>query len=492
MNSHTQNANPQPMHFQPTGTFKTRAQDVLDNPDLRKSFRGAMDFLMQKRSAQFPDDAQFQALRLQGEAIRQYSLSKLPDLLAQLEKNLIANGIQVHWAENASEAQTIIADIMAKADAKLIVKGKSMVSEEVELNHALEAQGIEAMESDMGEYIVQLAGERPSHIIMPAIHKTKEDIARLFAEKVPGVDYTDSVDELIQIGRRVLREKFRETKVGLSGVNMAVAETGTLCLVENEGNGRMCTTVPDIHIAITGIEKVVEKLEHVPPLLKLLTRSATGQAVTTYFNWISGPRKADELDGPKEVHLVLVDNGRTQAYARPDFRATLQCIRCGACMNHCPVYTRIGGLAYGTTYPGPIGKIISPHMLGLEGTSDLVTASSLCGACGEVCPVKIPIPELLIDLRARSQAGGPDKFSPALAGEGEGRKPLMALSFRLWRVLYSHPVLYRAFRFCATRLRKFTPSNQGAWTDSRTPLIPATKSLHELIKEREHQKQKTT
>ncbi|MEY4591915.1 MAG: hypothetical protein RIR18_810 [Pseudomonadota bacterium] len=483
---------PQTMHFQAPGTFKTRAQDVLDNPDLRKSFRGAMDFLMQKRSAQFPDDAQFQALRLQGEAIRQYSLSKLPDLLEQLEKNLIANGIQVHWAKNASEAQTLIADIMVKADAKLIVKGKSMVSEEVELNHALEAQGIEAMESDMGEYIVQLAGERPSHIIMPAIHKTKEDIARLFAEKVPGVDYTNSVDELIQIGRRVLREKFRETKVGLSGVNMAVAETGTLCLVENEGNGRMCTTVPDIHIAITGIEKVVEKLEHVPPLLTLLTRSATGQAVTTYFNWISGPRKADELDGPKEVHLVLVDNGRTQAYARPDFRATLQCIRCGACMNHCPVYTRIGGLAYGTTYPGPIGKIISPHMLGLESTSDLVTASSLCGACGEVCPVKIPIPELLIDLRARSQAGGPDKFTPALAGEGEGRKPLMALSFKLWRVLYSTPILYRLFSFCATRLRKLSPKNQGAWTDSRTPLIPAAKSLHELIRARKHQQQTTT
>jgi L-lactate dehydrogenase complex protein LldF len=474
-----------PLNFQPANDFKQRAQAVLDDPALRQNFRGAMDFLMGKRAVQFQDDEAFQKLRKQGEAIRQYSLSRLPFLLEQLEGNLIANGIQVHWAENAREAQTIIAGIMEKASAKLIVKGKSMVSEEVELNHALAERGIEAMESDMGEYIVQLAEERPSHIIMPAIHKTKEEIARLFAEKIPGVDYTDSVDELIQIGRKVLREKFRETKVGLSGVNVAVAETGTLCLVENEGNGRMCTTVPDIHIAITGIEKVVEKLEHVPPLLTLLTRSATGQAVTTYFNWISGPRKADELDGPKEVHLVLVDNGRTQAFARPDFRATLQCIRCGACMNHCPVYTRIGGLAYGTTYPGPIGKIISPHMLGLEGTSDLVTASTLCGACGEVCPVKIPIPELLIDLRARSQAGGPDKFKPALAGEGEGRKPLMALAFKAWRVLYSSPRLYRIFRFCATRFRGLTPSQQGAWTDHRTPLKPAQHSLHEWAKRRE-------
>lgn len=484
MNPQAQVPAAQTMHFHPQADFHQRSQAVLDDPSLRKSFRGAMDFLMQKRAVQFPDDAQFQALRQQGEAIRRYSLSKLPDLLEQLEKNLIANGIHVHWAENTQDAQQIISDIMVAANAKLIVKGKSMVSEEVELNHALEKQGIDALESDMGEYIVQLAGERPSHIIMPAIHKTKEEIARLFAEKIPGVDYTDSVDELIQIGRKVLREKFRETTVGLSGVNVAVAETGTLCLVENEGNGRMCTTVPDVHIAITGIEKVVEKLEHVPPLLTLLTRSATGQAVTTYFNWISSPRRPGELDGPKEVHLVLVDNGRTQAYARPDFRATLQCIRCGACMNHCPVYTRIGGLAYGTTYPGPIGKIISPHMLGLEGTSDLVTASSLCGACGEVCPVKIPIPELLIDLRARSQAGGPDQYSPTLAGEGEGRKWLTALVFKAWRVLYRYPTLYRLFSLCATRLRQLAPQKQGAWTKTRTPLIPAQKSLHELMQGR--------
>ena len=239
-----------------------------------------------------------------------------------------------------------------------------MVSEEVGFNHAMEAAGIEAFESDMGEYIVQLAGETPSHIIMPAIHKTKQEIAALFAAKIPGADYTEDVDALIKIGRQVLRRKFAEADIGLSGVNFAVAETGTLCLVENEGNGRMCTTVPRVHIAVTGIEKVVEKLEHVPPLYSLLTRSATGQAVTTYFNLISRPRQPGEKDGPEEVHLILLDNGRTQAYADEQLRATLQCIRCGACMNHCPVYARIGGHAYGTTYPGPIGAIISPHMLG--------------------------------------------------------------------------------------------------------------------------------
>ena len=353
------------------------------------------------------------------------------------------------------------------------------------LNAALAGAGIDALESDMGEYIVQLAGERPSHIIMPAIHKTKEEIARLFAEKVPGVDYTDSVDALIQIGRRVLRDKFRETKVGLSGadmgaayllpkvvglsgVNVAVAETGTLCLVENEGNGRMCTTVPEVHVAITGIEKVVEKLAHVPPLMTLLTRSATGQAVTTYFNWISGPRRPGELDGPREVHLVLVDNGRSRAYADPRFRATLQCIR-------------FGGHAYGTTYPGPIGKIISPHLLGLEATAPLVTASSLCGACGEVCPVKIPIPDLLIRLRQQSQGNA---ASPLIPGAGAGRKRLMATAMGLWSRLYGNPGLYRLFAWVATRFRFLAPSRQGAWTDSRAPLKPAARTLGERMADR--------
>jgi len=463
--------------------FQSRAKGAVSNPQLRKSFRGAMDFLMAKRASQFPNDADFHDLRRQGEAIRRYSLSRLPELLEQLEANLTRNGIQVHWAENAEQARTIIIGLAQRAKADLVVKGKSMVSEEIELNHALAAAGIEALESDMGEYIVQLAGEPPSHIIMPAIHKTKEEIANLFAAKIPGVDYTDSVDELIQIGRQVLRDKFRTTRIGLSGVNVAVAETGTLCLVENEGNGRMCTTVPEIHIAITGIEKVVEKLEHVAPLMTLLTRSATGQAVTTYFNWISGPRRPGELDGPKEVHLVLLDNGRTQAYADETFRATLQCIRCGACMNHCPVYTRIGGHAYGTTYPGPIGKIISPHLLGLKQTHSLVTASTLCGACAEVCPVGIPIPDLLIHLR--QQAQGAASGEPAqLRGAGSGHKALAILAYDGWRQLYAHPSLYRLFSWFATRLRGLTPKRQGAWTDSRAPLVPARRSLHELMAQR--------
>ncbi|MCE1182771.1 MAG: LutB/LldF family L-lactate oxidation iron-sulfur protein [Rhodocyclales bacterium] len=467
------------LHFKPAEGFRARSKAVVDNPFLRQSFRGAMDFLMAKRAAQFPDSEELESLRNLGEQIRQYNLARLPELLEQLEAKLTANGIRVHWAESPDEANAIILGICQQWNAKLMVKGKSMVSEEIELNHAAEAAGIAALESDMGEYIVQLAGEKPSHIIMPAIHKTKEEIARLFADKVPGVDYTDNVDALIQIGRQVLRQKFMEAEVGLSGVNFAVAETGTLCLVENEGNGRMCTTVPPVHIAITGIEKIVEKLEHIPPLYSLLTRSATGQNISTYFNMISHPRQTGEKDGPEEVHLVLLDNGRSQAYADEQLRKTLQCIRCGACMNHCPVYSRIGGHAYGTTYPGPIGKIVSPHMLGLDATAGLTTASSLCGACGEVCPVKIPIPELLIRLREESFSA--PQPQPALRGQGAGHSALISSIWKGWSLVYRSPKLYRLLSWCMSRFNSLTPTRQGPWTSVRTPLQPAPRRLRDLL-----------
>ena len=311
---------------------------------------------------------------------------------------------------------------------------------------------------------------------------TKQQIAALFEEKIPDTPYTEDVDALIAIGRRVLRDQFRDAPIGVSGVNFMVADTGTLVLVENEGNGRMCTTVPKVHIAITGIEKVVEKLEHVAPLFSILTRSATGQAVSTYFNMISGPRRGDDRDGPQEVHLVLLDNGRSQAYADEQLRQTLQCIRCGACMNHCPVYTRIGGHAYGTTYPGPIGKIVSPHMMGLEQTHLLPTASSLCGACGEVCPVKIPIPELLIRLRGEAQSA--PHANPAMVGQGAGYDAKISLLWKLWARLYGRPATYRAFTWLATRFRFLTPKQQSGWTAARTPLKPAPRRLRDMVKDR--------
>ena len=472
-----------PLNHLPGAQFAHRADAAVNDPALRTSFRGAMDFLQAKRLAQFPDAIELENLRREAETIRRYSLSRLPELLEQLERKLTANGIVVHWAETPAEANRIMLDIASRHSARLMIKGKSMVSEEVGFNHEMEAAGIEALESDMGEFIVQLAEEAPSHIIMPAIHKTKQQIALLFKEKLPGVAYTENVDELIAIGRQVLRQKFAAADIGISGVNFLVAETGTLCLLENEGNGRMCTTVPRVHIAITGIEKVVEKLEHVPPLYTVLTRSATGQPVTTYLNLISGPRKSDELDGPDEVHLVLLDNGRSQAYHDEELRTTLQCIRCGACMNHCPVYTRIGGHAYGTTYPGPVGVIISPHLLGLAATHKLVTASSLCGACSEVCPVRIPIPQLLVRLRAESQAGAPTRHP--IRGSGSAYSPLMSAVWRGWALLYGRPIIYRVVSWLTSRLRFLTPRFQGAWTTCRTPMIPAPRRLRDLLQQRD-------
>ena len=474
-----------PITVHPARSFKANSHDAVNDPHLRKSFRGAMDFLMAKRAAQFPDHNELEALRSLGETVRQRCLAKLPQLLETLEAQLTANGVKVHWAETPEEANAIIHGLIATRNGKLAVKGKSMVSEETELNHYLEAHGVQAVESDMGEYIVQLAGEKPSHIIMPAIHKTKAQIATLFHDNIPAAPYTEDVDELIQLGRNALRGMYLKADVGISGVNFAVAETGTLCLVENEGNGRMCTTVPDMHIAITGIEKVVEKLSDVIPLYSILPRSATGQAITTYFNMISRPRQPGEKDGPREVHLVLLDNGRSQAYADEQLRKTLQCIRCGACMNHCPVYSRIGGHAYGTVYPGPIGKIISPHMLGLSDTQDLPTASSLCGACGEVCPVRIPIPEMLMRLREEAARDPEEKVPHPLAGQGAAYSPQLARVWSLWRTVYSRPALYRAFSWLATRLRVFTPRRQLGWTVHRTPLTPAKQSLHELVRQRQ-------
>lgn len=471
-----------PLHFVDPRQFKSRTREAVDDAHLRRSFRSAMDFLQAKRASHFSDTAGFEALRHVGEAIRQYSLSKLPALLERLEERLAERGVKVHWASTPAEANAIFLALARAHGAQRMIKGKSMVSEEIELNHRMAEQGVECLESDMGEYIVQLAGERPSHIIMPAIHKTKQQIAELFSDRLPDTPYTEDVDELIAIGRRFLRNEFRDAKIGVSGVNFMVADTGTLVLVENEGNGRMCTTVPEVHIAITGIEKVVERFEHVLPLFSLLTRSATGQAVTTYLNVISGPRRAGELDGPREMHLILLDNGRSQAYRDADFRPTLQCIRCGACMNHCPVYARIGGLAYGTTYPGPIGSIISPHLLGLEPTQDLPTASSLCGACSEVCPVGIPIPELLMQLRHAAKHD-PEPGHAPLAGQGSAKDWKEAAAWKAWAWLNERPALYRRALGAAHRLRALTPPWQGGWTSTRTPMRPAVKGLRARLRQ---------
>ena len=459
--------------------FERNVTEALADQQLRRNIGSAMDGLIIKRQAVFDDAEELSHLRDRGQATKQYALRNLPQLLVQLEENCTRNGMTVHWARTTSEANQIVLDIIRENDAKAIVKGKSMVSEEMHLNAFLAKHEIEALETDLGEFIIQLNCETPSHIIVPAVHKNKQEIAQIFHEKLADTPYTEEVEELNAIARSRLREKFSEAKVGLSGVNFAIAETGTLCLVENEGNGRMCTTLPDIHIAVMGIEKVVPKLEDIPPLLRLLTGSATGQLITTYVNMISSPRKEGEKDGPREVHLVLLDNGRSKMLGDPQLRQTLQCIRCGTCLNHCPVYTRIGGHAYGFVYPGPIGKILNPQMAGLEQAGVLATASSLCNACEEVCPVRIPIPELLRRLRRERNEDRPAAFLAFVLQAAE------LVTWKGWQLVNTHPGLNRLAGRAAALMGRHLP-NIGPlkqWRRYRSAPQVAAKSLHELVKD---------
>ena len=461
--------------------FLASSRRALADPSLRRNFRRAMDGLMAKRATQFPDPAEWARLRALGAGIRAKNLAILPDLLERLERALAKNGIQVHWARTCEEANSLVLGLLQDRGVTALVKGKSMVSEEMGLNHFLGEHGIEALESDLGEYIIQLDGEMPSHIIMPAIHKNRDQIARLFSERIRGAKYTEEVDELTAMARAVLRRKFQEAGAGISGVNFAVADTGALCLVENEGNGRMSTHVPALHIALMGLEKVVATLDEVAPLYSLLTRSATGQAISTYFNIISGPRGPGELDGPREVHLVILDNGRSRIFQDPELRQTLACIRCGACMNHCPVYTRIGGHAYQAVYPGPIGSILTPQVEGAGLRHDLAHASSLCGACAEVCPVKIPIPHLLVRLRREASHALP---GTTVAGAGTARPGLEVLAWRIWGWVLGRPLAYRLSTWFATRFWGLLPGSAPvlrAWTRTRAKPRAARRSLQDRI-----------
>ena len=463
--------------------FKRNISDALNDTQLRNNLRSAMDGLRIKRRAVFDDADELAALRRQGNAIKARALSRLPELLELLEHRCSQNGIQVHWAETTDEANRIVLGILRRHQATRLVKGKSMVSEEMHLNRFLAGHGIEALETDLGEFIIQLDGETPSHIIVPAVHKNKDQIARTFHAKIPGAPYTEDVEALNRIARATLRKKFQAAQAGLSGVNFAVADTGTLCLVENEGNGRMCTTVPPVHIAVMGIEKVIEKLEELPPLLRLLTGSATGQRITTYVNLITSPRKPEEKDGPAEVHLLLLDNGRSRIYADPQLRQTLHCIRCGTCLNHCPVYTRLGGHAYGFLYPGPIGKILTPQMEGLRKAGDLPMASTLCNACEEVCPVRIPIPGLIRRMRNESQDASAAGVVP---GHGCRRNLAETLAWKVWALINTRPALNRLAMKLAARLGHRLPplGPLKAWTRVHARPRLAPHSLHELLRKK--------
>jgi L-lactate dehydrogenase complex protein LldF len=465
------------MGERPAFDFRGNILRALADGQLRRNLQSAMDGLIRKRRAVFDDPAELEALRTVGQSLKQAALSRLPALLEELEANCTANGIQVHWAETAAEANRLVLAICQGERATRVVKGKSMVTEEIGLNHFLADHGVEVLETDLGEFIIQLAGEPPSHIIVPAVHKNRDQIARLFHARIPGAPYTEKVEELNAIARRTLRQKFFEGQVGVSGVNFAVARTGSLCLVENEGNGRMCTTVPPVHIALMGLEKVVARLEDLPPLLRLLTGSATGQIVTTYVNLISGPRRPGEKDGPRELHLILLDNGRSRILADPELRQTLQCIRCGTCLNHCPVYVRIGGHAYGFVYPGPIGEVLTPQLEGLARAGVLATASSLCQACGEVCPVRIPLPDLIRRMRTDGACQGP-------GGPEDGCRPPLweSLAWKIWALVNTHPGLNALGNALLGRFGRRLPRRGplAAWSAVRTPPRFAPKSLHAL------------
>lgn len=452
--------------------FRLRAAASLGRERARLNIRRAMDGLILKHAAAFPDPEELERLRDQGQAIRDQALADLPELLERLERRCATNGMHVHWAEDAAEANAQILDIIRRHGTHAVLKGKSMVSEEIGLNAFLSQHGIEPIETDLGELIIQLAREHPSHIVAPAVHKDRREIAELFARHFPDQPYSEEIEQLTALARRMMRERFRATRIGLSGVNFAVAETGTLCLVENEGNGRLSTTAPDVHIAITGIEKVIPRLEHLAPLLTLLTRSATGQPITTYVNLISGPRKPNELDGPRQVHLVLLDNGRSRIHADPELRATLRCIRCGACMNHCPVYHRIGGHGYGTVYPGPIGAILEPQLQGFERQGELAQVSTLCGACSEVCPVRIPIPSLLNRLRFEQARGS--------ARSGRGGARWEALFWSLWSRIHARPAAYHRISGFIRGLRALTRWPAGPWSRTRAAPRIAPHSLRTL------------
>lgn len=385
-----------PLHW--GASFPDAAKAALDNGQLRRNLGRATSTIRAKRARVVGEVPDWEALRDAGSALKTDVMARLPELLEELERNVTARGGVVHWARDAAEANRIVADLVRAKDADEVVKVKSMATQEIGLNEALAEQGIAAVETDLAELIVQLADDMPSHILVPAIHRNRTEIRDIFLERMSDAppDLTDVPRELAMAARAHLRRKFLSAKVAISGANFAVADTGTLAVVESEGNGRMCLTLPETLITVLGIEKLIPTYRDLEVFLQLLPRSSTGERMNPYTSMWTGVTPGD---GPQEFHLVLLDNGRTKVLADEAGRSALHCIRCSACLNVCPVYERVGGHAYGSVYPGPIGAILTPQLTGEQ--SDLPYASTLCGACYEVCPVKIDIPSILVELRAR-------------------------------------------------------------------------------------------
>ncbi len=422
----------------PVPDFLESSRKGVADADLRRKLENStsrhLDHVAHMR-AEFPG---YDGERDRARRIKDAASGRLDELLIELKQKLEANGCSVFVAADAAEARDYILKVAQQAGAKRVVKGKSMTTEEIDLNPALEQAGMKVVETDLGEYIVQLRRERPSHIITPAIHLSKEDIGQLFADRL-GIEYSAEPEVLTAAARERLRSIFLDADLGITGVNFAIAETGTLVLIENEGNGRLTSTIPETFIALMGIEKVIPKLADLSHFLEILARTGTGQKLTTYTNFISGPRRDGELDGPRALHVVIMDNGRSAMLADPVMREALYCLRCGACLNVCPVYRRIGGHAYNSPYPGPIGSIVSPNLFG-SAAAKLPFASTLCGACRDICPVKIDIPRILLHLRWKENLAEPPTKWPRdarRARAGVRRFAKMARHPRTFRLLSS-------------------------------------------------------
>jgi L-lactate dehydrogenase complex protein LldF len=465
-------------------TFDENAKVALADVQLRGALRKATSQFGKRRLEAANSLSNWEDLRSQARAIKDETLSKLDKYLEEFVNQAEARGVQFHWAVDAAKANEIIVGLIRERNAHTVVKSKSMTTEETHLNEALEKAGAQVVETDLGEYIIQLAHETPSHIIAPAIHKTKQQLAQLFTAEL-GTAPTDDIAELTRTARQTLRDRFAAADVGVSGVNFGIAETGTILLVENEGNIRLTTSLPRLHIAVMGIEKVLPRFADLDVFLKLLPRSGTGQRLATYQSLITGVKRSPTDEGPEEVHVVLLDNGRSRMLAHPVTRQSLACIRCGACLNSCPVYQQIGGHAYGSVYPGPIGSVITPQLIGLQKAAQLPYASSLCGACREVCPVKIDIPRLLLHLRAEITESQSERSGDSVKSRSSER-----LAFKVWAKVMTSVRLYkisagigRILQRAVVRKGKIGPGPAGwlvgpvsAWTVGRDlrPLDPTS------------------
>ncbi len=455
--------------------FQDRAKQALQDASLQRALAKARGGFVDHRQDAIDALPEFDAIRDAARDIKNHVLANLDGYLELYEQQVIENGGQVHWARDAEEACQIIAGICKDVQAKTVTKGKSMVSEEMHLNPVLEEAGMMVVETDLGEYIVQLAGETPSHIIAPAVHKTREQITDLFHEHHSPLGYTDRVTQreaLVNEARSVLRERFVTADVGITGANFLVAETGANVIVTNEGNGDLTSCLPRVHIVTAGIEKIVPSLDDLAVLLRVLARSATGQEFSAYTSLYSGPRRAGDMEGPEAYHVVLLDNGRSRLLGG-QYQAMLRCIRCGACLNHCPVYGAIGGHAYGWVYSGPMGSVLTPLLNGFDQSLDLPNACTLNGRCKEVCPVRIPLSDLLLKHRVEQHE--------RRLSSGFGRFLLGA-----WAWLACRPRLYQGVMALPLRVMNMLGRRRGAltwlpgaggWTGSRDFPAPARRSF---------------